>query len=221
LRSGSFRFLLMRTRRTFRHFWPRWASCARSAGQSSLIPMTLVRSSTALPLSAAGPSAYDQRARGPRWHSHRAVYAARQPHARRRHHQLGRLPGRRTGAPRRALHGTHRLRTLRHARRGETTPLNRPAAAKPHRSKRRSGRVPKAGADGHRCLGISAGGVQALMAHVARAPVVLHDFHFPEACAQYERDRQFWLEARWTITGTDRTAVDPPRVQAQQQGAYP
>jgi hypothetical protein len=47
-----------------------------------------------------------------------------------------------------------------------------------------------------------------LMEHVARAPVVLHDFHFPEDHSQSARDRRFWLDARWTITGTDRAAVE-------------
>lgn len=36
---------------------------------------------------------------------------------------------------------------------------------------------------------------------VAVAPVVLHDVHFPGGQAQEIHDRQFWLDARWTITG--------------------
>ncbi len=34
-----------------------------------------------------------------------------------------------------------------------------------------------------------------LMERVADAPVVLHDFHFPEGHPQDARDRRFWLDA--------------------------
>lgn len=33
------------------------------------------------------------------------------------------------------------------------------------------------------------------------APVVAHDFWSPAGVAQGQRDRQFWLDARWTVTG--------------------
>jgi len=61
-----------------------------------------------------------------------------------------------------------------------------------------------------------------LMGQVARAPVVLHDFHFPDDRTQTARDRLFWLQARWTITGTDSEADYATKVRAQeQQGAHP
>jgi hypothetical protein len=41
-----------------------------------------------------------------------------------------------------------------------------------------------------------------LMAATLKAPLVIHDFHFPAAQTQVERDRSFWLDARWTITGS-------------------
>lgn len=64
--------------------------------------------------------------------------------------------------------------------------------------------------------------VHELTGHAARAPVVLHDFHFSDDRTQSARDRHFWLQARSTITGTDRAAVDPPEVQGrEQQGAHP
>jgi predicted nuclease of restriction endonuclease-like RecB superfamily len=35
-----------------------------------------------------------------------------------------------------------------------------------------------------------------------RAPLVTHDFHFPEDQIQAERDRRFWHRARWSIVGS-------------------
>ncbi len=35
------------------------------------------------------------------------------------------------------------------------------------------------------------------------APVVEHDFYSPEGIAQGQRDRQFWLAARWKVTGPE------------------
>jgi hypothetical protein len=52
--------------------------------------------------------------------------------------------------------------------------------------------------------------VHDLMTRIAGAPVVLHDFHFPEDRAQSARDRCFWLDARWTVTGTDETSLRVP-----------
>ena len=37
------------------------------------------------------------------------------------------------------------------------------------------------------------------------APVIEHDFHFPIDQAQTDRDRRFWLDCRWTITGNQST----------------
>ncbi len=34
-----------------------------------------------------------------------------------------------------------------------------------------------------------------------RAPVIHHDFHQPQSLSQETRDRRFWLDCRWTITG--------------------
>jgi hypothetical protein len=41
-----------------------------------------------------------------------------------------------------------------------------------------------------------------LMATTLKAPLVTHDFHLPSAQNQAERDRRFWLDARWAITGS-------------------
>ena len=38
---------------------------------------------------------------------------------------------------------------------------------------------------------------------LAGAPVVAHDFWSPAGIAQGQRDRQFWLDARWTVTGPE------------------
>ena len=46
-----------------------------------------------------------------------------------------------------------------------------------------------------------------LMSALADAPVVQHDFHFPEAHTQHQRDRRFWLDARWLITGPDSSTA--------------
>ena len=44
----------------------------------------------------------------------------------------------------------------------------------------------------------------ALMRRVLRgAPVVQHDFHLPAEQSQNERDRRFWLECRWAVTGPE------------------
>lgn len=34
-----------------------------------------------------------------------------------------------------------------------------------------------------------------------QSPVVEHDFHYPFYRSQIERDRHFWLDCRWQITG--------------------
>jgi hypothetical protein len=39
-----------------------------------------------------------------------------------------------------------------------------------------------------------------LMASTLRAPLVTHDFHFPSAQNQAERDRHFWSSARWAVS---------------------
>ena len=36
----------------------------------------------------------------------------------------------------------------------------------------------------------------------AQSPVIEHDFHFPINQTQAERDRRFWLDCRWQITGS-------------------
>jgi hypothetical protein len=36
----------------------------------------------------------------------------------------------------------------------------------------------------------------------AQSPVIEHDFHFPLNQTQAERDRRFWLDCRWQITGS-------------------
>jgi hypothetical protein len=41
------------------------------------------------------------------------------------------------------------------------------------------------------------------------SPVVQHDFHWPHGQTQEERDRRFWLTARWTITGPDTACPSP------------
>jgi hypothetical protein len=43
------------------------------------------------------------------------------------------------------------------------------------------------------------------MTKITGAPVVLHDFHFPVDTTQAARDRRFWLDTRWTISGPART----------------
>jgi hypothetical protein len=35
------------------------------------------------------------------------------------------------------------------------------------------------------------------------APLVLHDFHAPSGVPQVERDRRFWRELRWAVSGPD------------------
>jgi hypothetical protein len=35
------------------------------------------------------------------------------------------------------------------------------------------------------------------------APLVLHDFHAPVGVPQVERDRRFWRELRWAVSGPD------------------
>ena len=37
---------------------------------------------------------------------------------------------------------------------------------------------------------------------IGGSPVVEHDFHFPNSQTQAERDRRFWLDCRWQITGS-------------------
>ena len=46
------------------------------------------------------------------------------------------------------------------------------------------------------------------------APLVSHDFHLPAEQPQDERDRRFWLECRWAVTGpeTASAAVDTARL---------
>jgi hypothetical protein len=44
-----------------------------------------------------------------------------------------------------------------------------------------------------------------LMAQLTEAPVVLHDFHVPVDSTQAARDRRFWPDGRWAITGPDET----------------
>lgn len=44
-----------------------------------------------------------------------------------------------------------------------------------------------------------------LMAQIAGAHAILHDFHFPLNSTQCARDRRFPLDTRWTITGPGRT----------------
>ena len=39
-----------------------------------------------------------------------------------------------------------------------------------------------------------------LMAATLKAPLVTHDFHFPSAQNQAERDRHFWSSARWAVS---------------------
>jgi hypothetical protein len=39
------------------------------------------------------------------------------------------------------------------------------------------------------------------------APVVQHDFHFPLDQIQVARDRRFWLECRWILTGLGQGAT--------------
>lgn len=41
----------------------------------------------------------------------------------------------------------------------------------------------------------------ALMKRLTGEPIVLHDFHEPPDAEQRQRDRRFWLDARWTLTG--------------------
>jgi hypothetical protein len=44
------------------------------------------------------------------------------------------------------------------------------------------------------------------------APVIHHDFHQPQGHSQEIRDRRFWLDCRWTITGknaSERLKLDP------------
>ncbi len=41
-----------------------------------------------------------------------------------------------------------------------------------------------------------------IMATTMRAPLVIHDFHFPTDHAQAERDRRFWLTARRAVTSS-------------------
>jgi hypothetical protein len=41
-----------------------------------------------------------------------------------------------------------------------------------------------------------------IMARILNAPVLTHDFHFPESHSQTERDRRFWLSTRRAIIGS-------------------
>lgn len=59
----------------------------------------------------------------------------------------------------------------------------------------------------HRSWRVEAG--QAL----SGAPVLQHDFHFPTDATQTERDRRFWLAARWAITGPDNALPRRPKRQ--------
>jgi hypothetical protein len=43
-----------------------------------------------------------------------------------------------------------------------------------------------------------------IMARTLNAPILTHDFYFPDAKTQAERDRQFWLSARWAATGPNK-----------------
>ena len=38
---------------------------------------------------------------------------------------------------------------------------------------------------------------------LAGAPVLEHDFCFPAGLPQKQRDRDFWLRARWALTGPE------------------
>jgi hypothetical protein len=48
-----------------------------------------------------------------------------------------------------------------------------------------------------------------IMANTMKAPLVIHDFHFPVAQTQVERDRRFWLTVRWAVTGPKETGQAP------------
>jgi hypothetical protein len=48
-----------------------------------------------------------------------------------------------------------------------------------------------------------------IMATTMRAPLVIHDFHFPAAQTQVERDRGFWSTARWAVSGPKETYQAP------------
>lgn len=43
---------------------------------------------------------------------------------------------------------------------------------------------------------------------LGKAPVVEHDFWSPTGVAQGQRDRQFWLDARWMVTGPEPARAD-------------
>jgi hypothetical protein len=45
--------------------------------------------------------------------------------------------------------------------------------------------------------------VHEMTANLLGAPIVLHDFPFPVESTQNARDRRFWLDVRWAITGPD------------------
>jgi hypothetical protein len=36
---------------------------------------------------------------------------------------------------------------------------------------------------------------------LGHAPLVMHDFHEPAGLPQAERDKRFWRELRWAVTG--------------------
>ncbi len=38
---------------------------------------------------------------------------------------------------------------------------------------------------------------------LSAAPVIEHDFHLPADQSQLDRDRRFWLDCRWTVTGKE------------------
>jgi hypothetical protein len=51
-----------------------------------------------------------------------------------------------------------------------------------------------------------------MSASLGGAPVIQHDFHQPLGHSQETRDRRFWLDCRWTITGKNASArlkLDP------------
>ena len=44
---------------------------------------------------------------------------------------------------------------------------------------------------------------RAMIEALAGAPLAAHDFHYPEAQRQKDRDDSFWREVRWALTGTE------------------
>ena len=53
-----------------------------------------------------------------------------------------------------------------------------------------------------------------VMARTMKAPILVHDFHFPEIETQIGRDRLFWSSARWLITGKRDNRRLRPRTEA-------